>query len=114
MASLISVPFQHNWNQGYGDQDGTQNLINIRPVIPFSISDDWNLISRTILPDSSHRVMAILPKAFSLKEPWNGIIWGVGPAFYLPTGTDDLSAGKKTRGRFARPRVYSPLTDLKV
>ena len=105
VASLISVPFQYNWNQGYGDQDGTQNLINIQPVIPFSISDDWNLISRTILPviwqndvlpDSSQAGIGDITQSlfFSPKEPWNGIIWGVGPVFYLPTGTDDLSAGK--------------------
>nr|WP_258570794.1 transporter [Flavimaribacter sediminis] len=105
VASLISVPFQYNWNQGYGDQDGTQNLINIQPVIPISISDDWNLISRTILPviwqddvvpGSSQAGIGDITQSlfFSPKEPWNGIIWGVGPVFYLPTGTDDLSAGK--------------------
>lgn len=29
---------------------------------------------------------------FSPKEPWNGIIWGVGPTALLRTGTGDLSA----------------------
>lgn len=50
VSSLISVPFQLNWNQGMGTGDGTQTLLNIQPVIPISISENWNLISRTILP----------------------------------------------------------------
>ena len=51
VASLISVPFQSNWEQGIGpDGDGSRYTLNIQPVIPISISPDWNLISRTILP----------------------------------------------------------------
>ena len=49
IASLISVPFQYNYSRTYGD-DGYKNLLNIQPVIPVSISEDWNLISRTIVP----------------------------------------------------------------
>ena len=50
VAALISIPFQYNWNTGYNNGAGTQNYINIQPVVPFSISEDWNIISRTILP----------------------------------------------------------------
>ena len=50
MASLISVPFQFNYNGGFPGGDGEQFYLNIQPVIPISISRDWNLISRTILP----------------------------------------------------------------
>ena len=50
VAALISVPFQYNYNDGYLDGKGVQSYINIQPVIPFSISDNWNVISRTILP----------------------------------------------------------------
>ena len=50
IASLISVPFQFNWDQGYGPNDGDKAYVNIQPVIPFSLNEDWNLISRTILP----------------------------------------------------------------
>jgi hypothetical protein len=49
IAALISVPFQYNYTRTYGD-DGYQNLLNIQPVVPISISTDWNVISRTILP----------------------------------------------------------------
>jgi hypothetical protein len=50
VADLISVPFQLNYNSGYGDEDGNQTVLNIQPVIPISIGENWNMISRTILP----------------------------------------------------------------
>ena len=51
ISNLISLPFQFNWDEGYGlDGDGERLGLNIQPVIPMSISEDWNLISRTIVP----------------------------------------------------------------
>jgi hypothetical protein len=50
VGNLISVPFQNNTNLNFGPEKGTQNILNIQPVIPISISDDWNIITRTILP----------------------------------------------------------------
>src|SRR5271170_2661247 len=50
VASLISVPLQENWNFGVGPADRTQNVLNIQPVIPLSISQNWNLIVRWIVP----------------------------------------------------------------
>ena len=103
IASLISIPFQYNYDQGYGSQDGSHNLLNIQPVIPFSLNEDWNLISRTILPvtwqddiagpSGEQFGLGDTTQSFFLspaKPTENGIIWGVGPAFLLPTGTDEL------------------------
>ena len=51
IASLISVPFQGNYNGGIGPlEDGRQYFVNVQPVIPFALNEDWNLISRTIIP----------------------------------------------------------------
>ena len=51
IASLISVPFQANEDFGYGpSHNGYKFTLNIQPVIPISISKDWNVIVRTILP----------------------------------------------------------------
>ena len=50
IANLISVPFQNNTTFDYGPRHGTQNILNIQPVIPFTLSEEWNLISRWILP----------------------------------------------------------------
>lgn len=103
IASLISVPFQFNYDSGYGSEDGHRTTLNIQPVIPFALNEDWNLISRTILPIITQEDIAgpsgtqsglgdtTQSLFFSPKAPGlGGIIWGVGPAFSLPTGTDDL------------------------
>jgi hypothetical protein len=109
VAALISVPFQLNWDDNFGpDDEGSKLTLNIQPVIPISLNDKWNLISRTILPVVSQD--DIFPGAgdqfgigdtvqsmfFSPKAPTaSGWIWGVGPVFLLPTATDDLLGGEK-------------------
>jgi hypothetical protein len=50
VASLISVPFQANEDFHIGPANGYKFTLNIQPVIPISISKDWNLILRTIVP----------------------------------------------------------------
>src|SRR5580765_758871 len=50
VGNLISVPFQNNTNLNFGPEKGTQNILNIQPVIPISVSPDWNVITRTIVP----------------------------------------------------------------
>lgn len=102
IADLISVPFQLNYDSGYGaGGDGERWTLNVQPVIPVSISEDWNLISRTIVPLIEQRDVidsgsqsglgdVVQSLFFSPKEPTaRGWIWGVGPAFLLPTATDD-------------------------
>jgi hypothetical protein len=103
IASLISVPFQYNYARTFGD-NGYRNLLNIQPVIPISISEKWNLISRTIIPVIQQsnvqpgRTQFGLGDTtqsfwFSPKEPTSsGLIWGVGPAALIPTGTDGIGA----------------------
>ena len=49
VASLISVPIQENFNFNNG-LGRTQNVLNIQPVIPLSVSKNWNLIVRWITP----------------------------------------------------------------
>ena len=51
VANLISVPLQSNFDCNIGPaDDGCRFTMNLQPVIPISIADDWNVISRTILP----------------------------------------------------------------
>ena len=50
VGNLISLPFQNNTGYNFGPRDRTQNVLNIQPVIPLSINEDWNLITRTIFP----------------------------------------------------------------
>jgi len=109
VASLISVPFQFNYDSRIGPRDdGEKSFVNIQPVIPISISQDWTLISRTIVPVIGQR--DVVPLAgdqfglgdtvqsffFSPKAPSpGGIIWGVGPVLLLPTATDELLGTEK-------------------
>lgn len=50
VGNLISVPFQNNTNLNFGPEKGTQNVLNIQPVIPVSVNDGLNIITRTIIP----------------------------------------------------------------
>ncbi|MFV0456558.1 MAG: transporter [Pseudomonas sp.] len=103
VASLISVPFQYNYDENIGpNDDGERHTLNIQPVLPFSLNDDWNLISRTILPVIDQTNIApgsgnqtgtgdiVQSLFFSPKEPTaGGWILGAGPVFLLPTGSED-------------------------
>jgi hypothetical protein len=48
VGNLISVPFQNNTNFNVGPLWGTQNILNIQPVIPIELNKDWNVITRTV------------------------------------------------------------------
>ncbi|TVS10473.1 MAG: transporter [Planctomycetaceae bacterium] len=109
IAALISVPLQYNYDQNFGpEDDGSISRLNIQPVIPASLNDDWNLITRVILPlvdqndipvrgqGESGLGDAVASLFFSPKAPTsNGWIWGAGPVFLLPTATDDALGGEK-------------------
>lgn len=108
VASLISVPSQVNYDSGYGPADGYRVTLNVQPVIPISLSKDWNLISRTIVPSIGQRDIAgrsggqsglgdITQSLFfsprAVKQ--GGVIWGIGPVLTAPSATNDLlGAGK--------------------
>ena len=102
VAALISVPLQLNYDDGYGvGGEGERYTLNVQPVVPISLNEDWNVISRTILPvihqddviagDSSSGLGDTTQSLFfSPKKPTaGGWIIGAGPAFLLPTATED-------------------------
>jgi hypothetical protein len=105
VAALISVPMQFNWDTGMGPGgDGSRTTLNLQPVVPFSLGENWNLISRTILPviyqndvqprgGSQSGFGDVLQSVFlSPKAPHaSGWIWGAGPAILLPTGSSDFT-----------------------
>jgi len=108
VASLISVPLQNNFDFGGGpNDDGFQYKLNIQPVIPFSLGEHWNLITRTILPyiyqerriglGSQSGLGDTTESLFlSPKEPTSGgLIWGIGPDLYFPTATTGLLGAEK-------------------
>lgn len=109
LADLMSIPVQMNYDSDIGPLDeGSKLQTNIQPVIPFDLNDDWNLITRTIMPVVYQD--EILPGSgsqFGLGDinlslfvsPQNsnddGITWGIGPVLLLPTATDDLLGADK-------------------
>ena len=108
VASLISVPFQSNWDFGLGEGSGQKFTMNFQPVVPISITEGWNLIIRTIVPvidqngifpgSGSQAGLGNTTQSFFLspKAPGpGGIIWGVGPVGYYPTSTDRLLGPEK-------------------
>jgi hypothetical protein len=107
VANLISVPFQNTFDFGLGsNDDGILYTLNIQPVIPISLGDDWNLITRTIMPVvyrdlpgiSSDTGLGDIVQSFffSPKKPGKfGIIWGVGPVFQYPTATNNRLGSEK-------------------
>jgi len=109
ISSLISVPFQVNYDKHIGpNEKGSVWKVNIQPVIPISLNEDWNLISRTILPvidqediplsgmDESGIGDIVQSFFFSPKKPGaRGWILGAGPVLLLPTGSDDSLSTEK-------------------
>jgi hypothetical protein len=107
VSSLISVPFQSNWDFGIGPEDASRFTLNIQPVVPLSLDEDWNLIVRTIVPliDAESSAPGI-PGAsglgdivqsffFSPVDPVNGWILGAGPVFLYPTASETLLGSEK-------------------
>ena len=112
ISSLISVPFQANEDFGYGpSHNGYKFTLNIQPVIPISLTKDWNLILRTIVPVvSQHDLFYVenVPRSLHITQNRSqdglsdttqsfffspkkagpfGLVWGIGPALLYPTGT---------------------------
>ncbi|MDP6397990.1 MAG: hypothetical protein QGH58_04740 [Arenicellales bacterium] len=126
LASMISLPFQNNTNTNFGPQEKTQNILNIQPVWPIEWNDNWNFITRTIIPVMSQPALSaagsrenglgdISFTGFFSPKASGKWIWGVGPAALLPTGSDALTADKWGLGpsavvlTFNGPWVYGGL-----
>jgi hypothetical protein len=110
IANMISIPFQNNFNFGVGPNDVCQYVLNFQPVIPITLDEDWNLITRWITPiinqpspapgvRSAFGLGDINPSFFLSPGKPGKIIWGLGPTMTLPTATDSmLGAGKYSLG----------------
>ena len=109
IANMMSIPFQNNTNFNVGQYNRTQDILNIQPVIPFHLSPEWNLITRTIVPliwqpgmapgqDSEFGLGDIQFSAFfsPAKPSASGLIWGAGPILQLPTHTDGMLGNEKS------------------
>jgi hypothetical protein len=105
-ADLIVVPLQNITYLGVGPGDGSANTLNLQPVFPISISKNWNLLMRPVLPisytsvpESEFGLGDLSLEPFLSPSKARSITWGVGPILGIPTGTDHLlGTGKWTVG----------------
>lgn len=110
IADLISVPLQSNFNFGAGSKDKMIYILNVQPVVPFHLTEDWNLIARVIMPiinqpslfpgvGSATGLGDINPSFFLSPAKPGGVIWGIGPTITFPTASDRLlGSGKWSMG----------------
>ena len=97
LAAMYSLPFQNNTTYGVGDFERPQNVLNIQPVIPVSISESVNLINRIILPvitqpaatedKSTTGTGDISWSAWLSPSKSSKIIWGLGTVMQIPTAS---------------------------
>ncbi|MGB8437065.1 MAG: transporter [Burkholderiales bacterium] len=108
VGNLISLPFQNNTNFNFGPENGTQNILNVQPVIPISVNKEWNVITRTIVPviwnpslgptdSSTSGIGDTVFTAFLSPANPGKWIWGAGPVVQLPTNTN-AELGNKNWG----------------
>jgi hypothetical protein len=104
IASMISVPMQFNWDFDLGPDNNRSNfLLNVQPVIPISLNPQYNLIVRTIIPVKANEFPASVGGLgdiaqsffFSPKKPLNGWIVGAGPFMLYPSATNETLGGRK-------------------
>lgn len=110
VANLITVPIQNNNNFNIGPSNRTQDIINIQPVIPLKVSENWMLITRVIQPilwqpystqtTGGEFGLGDMNPSFFLSPAKPGkFIWGAGPTFIIPTATNTiLGQGKLSIG----------------
>jgi len=118
VADMISVPFQNNTNFQVGPYRATANVMNIQPVVPFHLTEDWNVITRTIVPVAGMPQLSptigsaiglgdINPSVFLSPAKPSMIIWGAGPTMSIPSATERiLGVGKWSAG----PAVVALMT----
>ncbi len=104
VASLISIPFQHNIDCCYGPSETTRYTLNVQPVIPLSLGKDWSLIVRTIVPFISQGSPAPgqkgatdfgdIVQSFFFKPKMEGITLAAGPVVTWPIGGSGFGSGR--------------------
>jgi hypothetical protein len=96
ISDLVSIPFQFNWYQHVGPLELSTFILNVQPVIPLKLNDDWNLILRIIVPFigqpplfrgdvSTFGIGDMTTSFFFSPKSIGGFTWGVGPVFETPS-----------------------------
>ena len=106
MADLISVPLQNNFEFGVGPENDMRYILNIQPIIPQPLNENWNLIHRLIVPliyqpelapefGDTFGLSDIQYQGFFGPSDTEGLIWGAGPVLSFPTASDESLGTEK-------------------
>jgi hypothetical protein len=106
IASLISVPFENDFNPYTGINKEDSYVLEMKPVIPIRLSNDWTLITRTIIPviqvpdlapgvSGTSGLGDIQESLFLSPSKAGPVIWGAGPVVSIPTATENILGTKK-------------------
>jgi hypothetical protein len=109
IAHMISVPLENDFYPHTGSSKDDEYVLEMKPVIPIPLSQDWNLITRTIVPiiqtpdlsptlEGTSGLGDIQESLFfsPTKGGPGGIIWGAGPVITAPTATEKIYGTGKT------------------
>ncbi|RBP35353.1 hypothetical protein DES53_12220 [Roseimicrobium gellanilyticum] len=108
VSSLTLLPLQFNVEVGAGEGHPVGTTLNIEPVVPFKLNEDWRVITRVVAPvvyqessipgfDDAFGLSDIELSLFlaPVKKDGDSLVWGVGPIFEFPTTTDPLLGPEK-------------------
>ncbi len=105
-ADLTNLQFFCDDYLGLSPGNQSSQEVTFQPLIPFSVSPDFSIITRTVLPlidqpgaapgeGRTHGVGDTQFSAFLSPTRTGSLVWAVGPVFQLPTAANDaLGQGK--------------------
>jgi hypothetical protein len=121
VGDLISVPFANYANFNVGPNKGTQDILQLQPVVPIHVNEDWNVITRTVLPfvwspsfqpAASVPSFGVAPTTFtaflSPRNPVDGWVWGVGPSVVVVKLAGPIVAGVLVNNIFSLGGTMGP------
>ena len=101
LANIISMPLQWNTDFGIGPNDREASVLNVQPIYPVALGEDYTLINRAIIPLPKYVPDAgqssggttglgdiVMANWFS-PDPKGSFMWGAGPVTVWPTASDD-------------------------
>jgi hypothetical protein len=106
IASLISVPIENDFNPQTGIKKDDSYVLELKPVIPVRLSNDWTMITRTVIPviqvpdlapgvDGTAGVGDVQLSLFLSPAKAGAVIWGAGPVISFPTASQEILGTKK-------------------
>ena len=106
MADILKLPLQNNFNSGTGHKSQTEYRLNLKPSMPSDLSSDWTLVNRLDIPfiyqpgrvsgeKDSFGLGDTTYESFYGPAGDRTLYWGAGPAFQIPTATDNQIGSKK-------------------